>query len=164
MEQKQRLDLKKSAAAGSGAAMEYPQELGIKWTKQRRSVYRVLWEASEPLNAIQIYSLASRDADSEEYAVSTVYRILAVFEQKGLVEKTVWMEDGTAVYALNRGMHTHYAVCLECHRRIPLQSCPFAHMHMDSAAEGFTVTGHKLELYGYCKDCRRQQNTEITKL
>ncbi len=154
MKQKQKADQQNSAAADGGAAIEYPRVPGLKWTRQRKSVYRVLWEASEPLNAIQIYNLAERDARAEEYAVSTVYRILAVFEEKELVEKNVWMGDGTVAYALNRGLHTHYAVCLECHRRIPLQGCPFAHMHMDSAAEGFTVTGHKLELYGYCRECR----------
>lgn len=132
--------------------MRFPE--GIKWTKQRRSVYRVLWETSEPLSALQIYNLASRNADGEEYAVSTIYRILSAFEEKGFVEKSSWMGDDTAVYTLNRGGHTHYAVCLECRRRIPLRSCPFTHAHLSKAAEGFTVIGHKLELYGYCGACR----------
>ncbi len=152
MQQKLRVNLQGSKAETDGTAIEYPQ--GLKWTKQRRSVYRVLWEASEPLNAIQIYNLAARDTDGEECAVSTIYRILAAFEERGFVEKSAWMRDGAVVYTLNRGIHTHYAVCLECHRRIPLQSCPFAHMHLNPAAEDFTVTGHKLELYGYCRECR----------
>ena len=62
--------------------------------------------------------------------------------------------DGTVVYELNRGEHTHYAVCLECHKRIPLPSCPFAHVHLEQDTGDFTVTGHKLELYGYCKKCQ----------
>jgi len=108
---------------------EYPE--GLKWTKQRKCVYRVLKEAKEPLNAIQIYNLAEKQADGEEYAVSTIYRILAAFEEKGLVEKTSWMGDGTVVYELKREGHTHYAVCLECHKRIPLEKCPFAHLHLE---------------------------------
>jgi len=133
----------------------FPQ--GIKWTKQRKSVYRVLDEAEEPLSAVQIYHRVEQQADGEEYAVSTIYRILAVFEEKGFITKTVWMSDGTAAYELNRGGHIHYAVCLECHRRIALQSCPFAHIHLEREAGDFTVTGHKLELYGYCKDCREKK-------
>lgn len=159
MQQKLKVNLQKSAAEADETTIEYPQ--GLKWTKQRKSVYKVLWEASEPLNAIQIYNLVMRDIDGEETAVSTVYRILAAFEEKGFVEKSVWMGDGTVAYALNRGMHTHYAVCLECHRRIPLRSCPFAHMHLDPAAEDFTVTGHKLELYGYCRECRDGQGHSV---
>lgn len=155
MKQNQKMNLKKNAAAGSDAAMEYPQ--GLKWTKQRKSIYKILFEATEPLNAIQIYGLAARDANGEEYAVSTIYRILAVFEEKGLAEKSVGMGDGAAVYTLNRGGHTHYAICLECHKRVPLQGCPFARMHPTPASEDFAIIGHKLELYGYCGECRRKQ-------
>lgn len=137
--------------ADCGEEVQYPQ--GLKWTKQRKSVYKVLWDAAEPLSALQIYQrVAAREAE-EQYAVSTIYRILAAFEEKELVEKTVWMEDGTIVYSLNRGGHTHYAICLKCHSRIPLHSCPFAHIHLEKGMEDFTVTGHKLELYGYCKTC-----------
>lgn len=137
--------------------LQYPQ--GLKWTKQRKSVYRVLWAATEPLSAVQIYNFTVQAAEGEEYALSTIYRILAAFEEKGLVEKTTWLEEGTVSYALNRGGHTHYAVCLECRRRIPLQECPFAHIHLESEAEDFTVTSHKLELYGYCGDCKKNQKT-----
>lgn len=133
--------------------IEYPQ--GIKWTKQRKCVYQILMEAHEPLSAVQIYSLADKAQGDELYAVSTIYRILSAFEEKGFVTKTNWMGDGTVVYELNRGGHTHYAVCLECHKRIPLQNCPFAHMHLEQEAGDFKITGHKLELYGYCKDCQK---------
>lgn len=134
--------------------LEYPG--GLKWTRQRKSIYRILWNAREPLNAAQIYRLAVQEAGGKDYAPSTVYRILAAFEEQGLVEKTTWPGDGTAVYALDRGGHTHYAVCLQCHRRIPLRSCPFAHMHLEKEAEDFTVVSHKLELYGYCRECSEQ--------
>ncbi len=134
--------------------MIYPQ--GIKWTKQRKDVYEILHQASEPLSAVQIYQQVIKDKEETDsnYAVSTIYRILSAFEDKNLITKTSWMGDGTVVYELNRGEHTHYAVCLECHKRIQLPSCPFAHVHLDQETEEFIVTGHKLELYGYCKDCK----------
>lgn len=135
---------------------EYPK--GLKWTRQRKDVYEVLLAATEPLSAVQIYSRVEPQ-DSSTYALSTIYRILASFEENHLVNKTNWMGDGTVVYELNRGGHTHYAVCIDCHKRIPLQSCPFAHMHFEDA-EDFTITGHKLELYGYCRDCAKAQKTK----
>ncbi len=134
---------------------------GIKWTKQRKDVYEVLLEAKEPLSAVQIYNHIEKTDTSGNYAVSTIYRILTAFEEKGMVTKSNWMGDGTLVYELNKGEHTHYAVCLSCHKRIPLHACPFEHMHLHTEEEhheleddGFTVTGHKLELYGYCKTCK----------
>lgn len=134
---------------------EYPR--GIKWTKQRRCVYEILLQAAEPLNAARIYQLAEKEDEGAEYAPSTIYRILAAFEEKGLVEKTVWTGDAAAAYSLVRQKHIHYAVCLECHRRIPLAHCPFTHIRLEKDMVDFTVTGHRLELYGYCRACRGKQ-------
>ncbi len=135
---------------------EFPR--GLKWTRQRKRVYEILSQAAEPLNAAQIYQLAQKGEGGAEYAPSTIYRILAVFEEKGLVEKTVWTRDGAAAYSLIRENHTHYAVCLECHRRIPLSHCPFAHISLEKDTGDFTVTGHRLELYGYCSECREKKD------
>lgn len=140
-----------------GERIAYPE--GLKWTKQRKAVYRVLWEAETPLTAIQIYNRMEGE-EGGEYAVSTVYRILAALEEKGLVQKEAWIEErmegghSAITYELKRESHTHYAVCLECRRRIPLKNCPFAHMRMGKETEDFTVTNHKLELYGYCRECK----------
>lgn len=144
---------------------EYPA--GIKWTKQRKRVYQILEEAVEPLSAARIYARLEPE-EQEQYAVSTIYRILTAFEENKLVEKTTWMGEGTIVYELRREGHTHYAVCLDCHRRIPLEHCPL-HMGIghgglsgrtgteaqDANAEDFQVISHKIELYGYCKECSR---------
>ncbi|MGN1147475.1 MAG: Fur family transcriptional regulator, partial [Lachnospiraceae bacterium] len=130
----------------------YPK--GIKWTKQRKDVYHVLLDATEPLSAVQIYNRILKNEAEVNYAVSTIYRILSAFEEKGFVEKSTFMGDGTVVYEWNKGGHTHYAICLGCHKKVALPACPFEHMHLDTDTGDFTVTGHKLELYGYCKDCK----------
>ena len=134
----------------------YPK--GLKWTKQRKEVYAVLKEAKEPLNAVKIYQLLLQKDAEINYAVSTIYRILQVFEEQGLVEKNVFIGDGTVVYELKHDSHTHYAICLMCHKKVALPECPFEHAHLHEATNGFTVTGHKLELYGYCKNCEHAEN------
>lgn len=131
---------------------------GIKWTKQRKDIYEVLKSATKPLSAHDIYQeiLKISEVDASSYAISTVYRGLTVFEEKGLVEKSVLLGSDTAVYELADGHHKHYAVCLSCHKLVPLKHCPFEHIehdHMESEEGDFVVTGHKLELYGYCKEC-----------
>ena len=146
--------------------LTYPQ--GIKWTRQRKCVYQVLSEAAEPLSAGQIYDLVKNLGEHETYALSTIYRILAAFEENGLVSSTTWMGEDTVFYELERGNHTHYAVCLDCHKRIPLQGCPFsighfANRHGEHSHEelsDFTVIGHKIELYGYCDVCRDNRHED----
>lgn len=145
--------------------LTYPQ--GIKWTKQRKCVYQVLSKAEEPLSAQQIYLLVKELGGQETYALSTIYRILSAFEENGLVNSTTWMGEDTVVYELERGDHTHYAVCLDCHKRIALHSCPFSIGHFGNRhgereheeLNDFTVIGHKVELYGYCDKCRENRQT-----
>lgn len=85
---------------------EYP-EVGIKWTKQRKCVYQILGESAEPLNAVQIYNRIPMESGEGNFAVSTIYRILTAFEEKGLVSREHFLGDGTVCYTLNRGdIHT----------------------------------------------------------
>lgn len=132
----------------------YPR--GIKWTKQRKDVCHVLLAAKEPLSAVQIYQQILQSEHEVSYAVSTIYRILAAFEEMGFVEKSTFIGDGTVMYEWKRGGHTHYAICLCCHKKVALPACPFEHMHLKADTGDFVVTGHKLELYGYCKDCDKK--------
>ncbi len=132
---------------------------GIKWTKQRKDIFEVLKGAKKPLSAHDIYQEILKDSsiDTTNFAISTVYRSLAIFEEKGLLEKSILLGSDTAVYELCEGNHKHYAVCLSCHKLVPLKHCPFEHInhdHMESEEGDFVVTGHKLELYGYCKECK----------
>lgn len=131
---------------------EWPD--GMKKTRQREAVFQILINAKEPLSAHEIYRRMDKEQISDHYAISTVYRALTVFEEKGLVVKSTLMGEDTAVYAWNHGAHRHYAICLKCHKLVPLQSCPFEHMDMHTNDEDFQITGHKIELYGYCKKCK----------
>lgn len=137
----------------------YPK--GIKWTQQRKEVYEILIHANEPLSAVQIYQKLLQDGQRVSYAVSTVYRILAAFEEKGFVEKNTFIGDGTVRYEWNRGGHTHYAICLSCRKKVALHACPFEHLHLEAETGDFEVTGHKLELYGYCKECQDAEKSRI---
>lgn len=67
------------------------------------------------------------------------------------------------MYEWNKGSHTHYAICLQCHKKVALQVCPFENLHLHGEAKDFVVTGHKLELYGYCKECEKKKIKKITK-
>lgn len=134
------------------ALIEWPE--GIKKTRQREAVFEVLTKAEEPLSAHEIYRQIEKQESGDNYAVSTVYRALAVFEEKDLVIKSTLMGDDTAVYAWKKETHKHYAICLKCHKLVPLKSCPFEHAAMHTKDEEFQITGHKIELYGYCKQCK----------
>ncbi len=137
------------------AELQFPDN--IRRTKQREEVFRLLAAASGPMSAVDIYNQLLQSMTDGNFAMSTVYRVLAVFEEKGYVIKSAPSGSDMSYYEWCRGQHRHYAVCLKCHRMIPLKRCPFENAALD-AAEDFTITGHKLELYGYCKGCSTKSN------
>ncbi|MDR2296539.1 MAG: transcriptional repressor, partial [Clostridiales Family XIII bacterium] len=85
--------------------------------------------------------------------LSTVYRILEIFVRKGMVVKLFTMADESALYEMNRFRHRHYALCVRCRKIVSMDNCPMERFIPKLADEEFRVTGHSLEVYGYCKDC-----------
>lgn len=122
---------------------------GVKKTRQRSCVLAVLKGADTPMTAADIYGRTGKDAG----ALSTIYRVLELFTQKGLVIRTVLLESGTAVYELDRHEHRHYAVCMVCHKIVALKNCPMEVFTPDVKEDNFRVLGHKLELQGICGEC-----------
>ncbi|WMC94366.1 Fur family transcriptional regulator [Kineothrix sp. MB12-C1] len=126
----------------------------IKKTKQREEIFKILSEETMPISAVDIYHRLMQTNEKANYAISTVYRALGAFEEKGYVTKSTLITGDMAYYEWNYGAHRHYAICLQCHKLIPLKQCPFEHAKIETGSDNFTITGHKLELYGYCKECK----------
>lgn len=136
---------------------EWPE--GLKHTKQREDVIKVLLQANEPMTANDIYRKIEETDAGCNYAISTIYRTLTALEEKGCLEKSNLLGDDMAVYMLKQETHQHFAVCLGCHKVIPLKQCPFGKIRIrkDAPQDDFVITGHKLEVYGYCKECNSEQ-------
>lgn len=66
---------------GHNGEEQFPVD--IKKTKQREEIFRILTSALEPVSAVDIYSCLLKTMPDAGFAISTVYRSLAVFEEKG---------------------------------------------------------------------------------
>lgn len=132
--------------------------VGIKKTKQRKCVLALLEHSDVPLSAMEI----CKQSENEDCSLwlSTVYRILELFEKENVVVKTVITDSDKALYELNRNQHIHYAVCLGCHKIVEVDDCPLEKLAPHLAESDFQVLGHKLEMYGYCKDCNEKNDPE----
>jgi Fur family ferric uptake transcriptional regulator len=124
---------------------------GIKRTKQREAVLAVLERAEGPLSAVDIRARAEKNG--EEVWLSTVYRILETFTKKGTAVKLAMSTGDMAMYELNRSEHRHYAVCVSCGKIVSMDNCPMDRFIPEIADGEFRVTGHNLEVYGYCGYC-----------
>jgi len=130
---------------------------GLRATPQRRALVRYLLGCDAPVTAEEIcQALAAHGthisaAEPLRVWPSTVYRTLELLTQRGLTEQTAEL-DGRRVHELAGRGHHHYMVCLNCHEMQPFSGCP---LEIPDEQGGFEVTGHRLELYGYCAACRR---------
>lgn len=124
---------------------------GLKCTKHRVDVLDVLINASSPMTADMIFSQLSG------ISRSTVYRILEKLEEKEIVSKQTFSGCNEVYFEFALNKHKHYAVCLECHEMHEIEICP---VH-DAKVDNFTVTGHRVELYGYCDKCRNKEELPV---
>ncbi|MBU2700310.1 Fur family ferric uptake transcriptional regulator [Sporomusaceae bacterium BoRhaA] len=132
---------------------EYLNKHGMKSTKQRNLIFNILNQARNIMTAEDIY-LELRKAN---YLVnlSTVYRILDIFVDKGIALKSILPEDNKCVFELNRFEHKHHLICLKCKKIISIDKCPLTEFerHIEQQTN-FNITNHKLEMYGYCNNCK----------
>ncbi|MBR4009560.1 MAG: transcriptional repressor [Clostridiales bacterium] len=142
--------------------MSFPDSL--RKTKSRLKVWDILSSSTTPLTARQIAQKA--DGGNEEKAVwlSSVYRALEAFEKAQAVNRTLLKDSPEALYSLSETGHHHYAICMNCKSRTELEGCPFGeHEHLHTVDEDFMVVGHVVEVFGYCKDCRKKMQKDAKK-
>jgi Fur family ferric uptake transcriptional regulator len=126
----------------------------IKSTSQRNLFLDLLQGIKSPSSAEEIYVTAA--ALQPTVNLSTIYRILDLFESKNIVTKNMLSESKKALYELNTHTHKHYMVCMKCKRILPLENCPCSLIeNAVSQNSDFQIVNHKLEITGYCPNCKQ---------
>jgi Fur family ferric uptake transcriptional regulator len=128
-------------------------ERGLKSTRQRDLIVDTFFNATGHLSVDELLAqVARRDAG---IGAATVYRTMKILTDAGLASARHF-DDGQTRYeaALDRHHHDHL-ICTSCHTIIEFENERIEELQdLVAAHHGFTVTRHKLELYGLCRDCR----------
>ncbi len=126
---------------------------GLKYSANRILILEILMKSKIPLSVEQIYDVCREDGHSIN--LSTVYRILKAFVEANLSLRSVLDAEDKSLYELNRHDHKHYLVCLGCNETIPISGCPL-HEYQEKLQKDlkYDITSHRLEMYGYCEDCK----------
>lgn len=125
---------------------------GLKSTKIRQNIFKILKDSKTPLTAEDIYKIYS----CEEVNLSTIYRTLTTFYTKNIVTKEM-RNDGKSAYHLNQETHQHILICSKCNKIIYLNKCPFETMKQEVLKEtGFLLQNHNIELHGICINCQKR--------
>ncbi|MCE5196321.1 MAG: transcriptional repressor [Negativicutes bacterium] len=137
---------------------DYNEELkksGLKSTKQRAAILEILKKSERPITAEQVYiELKEKNIPAN---LSTIYRNFAYLCEKELVNKLAMTGENSTLYEINRLVHRHYLVCLGCKKVLAIEDCPLQRYEELLAEEtNFVITGHKLDIYGYCAECQKK--------
>ncbi len=131
------------------------KEVGLKNTKHRIEILRILEKAGTPVSADQMYARLKKT--DILISLSTVYRTLETLIEKELVSKVQFDSESKALYEINQETHHHHFICLACNKIFTLEHCPVHEADFDlKELDGFNIIGHKLEFFGYCKACEKK--------
>lgn len=133
--------------------VEYLSAKRRKMTAQRQLILDVfLTETGHPAPE-ELYAKVKKLDKSIGQA--TVYRTLKLFSESGLA-KEVHFGDGLTRYEPKFG-HTHHdhLICERCGLNIEVVDERIELLQDELAAHhSFTLTGHRMYLYGICQSCR----------
>jgi Fur family transcriptional regulator, ferric uptake regulator len=130
---------------------------GIKNTTPRQKIFALLQTQNKPQTAEQIHLKLSEE--SVCINLSTVYRVLELFVQKNLAQKSFTVSERKMYFMPIGKAHQHYLVCLTCSNKHPITHCPIKDLLKTLQKESnYNIHGHELMLYGYCPDCQKKHH------
>ena len=124
---------------------------GQRFTEQRAAVYRYLAGTDVHPTADEVFSAVRCDLPA--ISLATVYKTLETLVGCGLAVKLTYADE-SARYDGRTDPH-HHARCVVCGgvTDIPGEIPAREIDALRGRADGFTVTGYRLEFSGYCSDC-----------
>lgn len=149
MNNKQRLDIFTGAL----------QRAGLRLTPQRRAVCEYLANTSQHPSPYQVYADVTRA--HPEVSRATVYNTLNTLQQLGAIVELSFGTDHTH-YDTNPEPHINL-ICLRCHKiedfagELSLGQISQRILH----ETGFQSAAAKVDLVGFCAECREQRLAEI---
>ncbi|WP_199624739.1 peroxide-responsive transcriptional repressor PerR [Paenibacillus alkalitolerans] len=133
-------------------ALDILKSTGVRMTPQRYAILSYLLESMTHPTADEIYkALADR---FPSMSVATVYNNLKLFIEAGLVRELKYGDDSSRFDA---DMSEHYhAICEQCGKIEDFDYTPLTAVeHAAAAHTGFKIFGHRMEVYGVCRDCSK---------
>jgi Fur family transcriptional regulator, peroxide stress response regulator len=127
---------------------------GVRMTPQRYAILNYLMESINHPTADDIFRAISPSYPS--LSVATVYNNLKVFVEAGLVRELTYGDDSSRFDA---DLTDHYhAICTSCGGMVDFEHPPVKEVEVAAAAStGFSVHGHRMEIYGVCPTCKAKQ-------
>ena len=129
---------------------------GLKYTKQRETLLKILYNNEEHCTPDEIYETLKEIDPNQNIGIATIYRTLNLLEEAGMVTSISFGTAGKKFELANKPHHDHM-ICKTCNKIIEFQDDAIEQKQLKIAREhGFKLASHLMQLYGTCKDCQKK--------
>lgn len=131
----------------------YMAEHGLKSTRQRSLIINTFFATGGHLSVEELWNKV-RQQDAK-VSVATVYRTMKLLHECGLAHARNFGDGQTRYEAAAGRDHHDHLICTRCGTIVEFENDRIEAMQEAVARKhGFTVTSHKMELYGLCESCQ----------
>jgi Fur family ferric uptake transcriptional regulator len=146
--------------------LQFQQHLirsSLKATRQRELIARAFFATNSHISAEALYRRVSgRDP---RIGLVTVYRTLKLLKEAGLAHERQFGEGRALFEHASSDRHHDHMICTDCGKITEFENCEIEALQEQVARSlGFTISYHKLELYGLCRDCRANRRRRAEKV
>lgn len=119
---------------------------GVRITRQRKVILRILSEADDHPDAMELFQRAA--AEDASISLTTVYRTLKLLEEKGEIHRHAF-EGGPSRFEHADTAHHDHLIDLDTGQVIEFHSEKIEALQREIADRlGYEIEHHRLELYG----------------
>jgi Fur family transcriptional regulator, ferric uptake regulator len=131
----------------------FMSEHGLKSTRQRDLIVDTFFALNGHLSVEDVWTKVR--IEDAKVSVATVYRTMKLLATSGLAHARNFGDGQTRYEAAHgRGHHDHL-ICTRCHKIIEFENDQIERMQdVVAKKHGFSVSSHKMELYGLCRECQ----------
>ena len=150
-------EAKQSANDRFARFKEHLRRQHLKSTAQRDSIAKVFLDSQRHISVEELYLEVKRRNPRIGYA--TVYRTIKLLTECGLAAERHF-RDGEARYESAEKKHHDHLICESCGKIVEFEEPRIEALQEETAKRlGFRFTGHKMELYGMCRECQKARRT-----
>jgi Fur family transcriptional regulator, ferric uptake regulator len=133
---------------------QFLAQSGLKATRQREEIVRAFFAAGRHISAEELYhQIRGQDPG---IGLVTVYRTLKLLRSAGLATQRKFGDDYARFDPNPSDWPHHHLICTRCGKIQEFQDATLHALRKKVARSvGFTVTEHRIELYGFCRACAR---------
>jgi Fur family transcriptional regulator, ferric uptake regulator len=150
--------MKISSGIGAVEMVAALEQAGLRSTRPRNAI----------IDQIAEWATQGKDFSSEELwhatqdrapwiGRATAFRTVELLTALNFLDRVTFADGSERYHPVQPGTHHHHLTCAECHRVVAIDAClPSQLLEKVERQSGFTISGHRLELFGSCPSCRER--------